>query len=391
MKKLSLCLSLFLSATLAASFSSAQQVMVPAPPDVSAGAWILVDAETGYVITEHRADEPAHPASLTKMMTSYVVSSELEKGRINIEDEVIVSENAWRTGGWASGSSVMSLQPNERVAIKDLMRGVIISSGNDASIVLAEHLAGSERAFADIMNHYAQGMGMSNTRFANATGLTHEEQLTTARDMATLSRHVIYDFPEHYSIYAEKYFEYDNVRQPNRNRLLWRDDSVDGIKTGHTDAAGYCLAASAERDGMRLISVVMNTAGEEVRARETQKLLSYGFRYYERADLFEAGDLVADTVRVWYGKDESVDVVVAEPVKLTLIRGSRDSLETEIVLPDQLRAPFEQGEELGTLRIRQDDKVLAEVALVAQTAVERAGFFARIWDAIQLFVIGIFS
>lgn len=391
MKKLSLCLSLFFSAALVAPLSSAQQMMVPAPPDVSAGAWILVDAETGYVITEHRADEPMHPASLTKMMTGYVVSSELEKGRVNIDDEAIVSENAWRTGGWASGSSVMSLQPNERVAIKDLMRGVIISSGNDASIVLAEHLAGSERAFADIMNHYAQGMGLSNTRFANATGLTHEDQLTTARDMATLSRHVIYDFPEHYSIYAEKYFEYDAVRQPNRNRLLWRDDSVDGIKTGHTDAAGYCLAASAERDGMRLISVVMNTAGEEVRARETQKLLSYGFRYYERADLFESGDLVAAEVRVWYGKDESVDVVVAEPVKLTVIRGSRDSLETEIVLPDQLRAPFEQGEELGTLQIRQNDTVLAEVPLIAQAAVERAGFFARLWDAIKLFVIGIFS
>lgn len=391
MKKLSLCLSLFLSATLLAPLSGAQEMMVPAPPDVAAGAWILMDAETGHVITEHHADEPMHPASLTKMMTGYVVSSELAKGRVAIDDEAIVSENAWRTGGWASGSSVMSLEPNERVTIKDLMRGVIISSGNDASIVLAEHLAGSERAFADIMNHYAQGMGMTNTNFVNATGLTHEEQLTTARDMATLARHVIYDFPEHYSIYAEKYFEYDNVRQPNRNRLLWRDNSVDGIKTGHTDAAGYCLAASAERDGMRLISVVMNTAGEEVRARETQKLLSYGFRYYERADLFDRGDRVVEDVRVWYGEDESVDVVVGEPVKLTIVRGARDSLETEVVLPDQLRAPFEQGDELGTLRISQGDSVLAEVPLLAQTTVERAGFFARIWDAIKLFVIGIFS
>lgn len=391
MKKRSLYLSLLLSVTLAAPLGSAQEMMVPAPPDVAAGAWILLDAETGYVITESNADQPMHPASLTKMMTSYVVSSEMAKGRIAPGDEAIVSENAWRTGGWASGSSVMSLQPNERVAVKDLMRGVIISSGNDASIVLAEHLAGSEGAFADIMNHYAQGMGMNSTHFANATGLTHEDQLTTARDMSTLARHVIYDFPEHYGIYAEKYFEYDNVRQPNRNRLLWRDNSVDGLKTGHTDAAGYCLAASAERDGMRLVSVVMNTAGEEVRARETQKLLSYGFRYYERANLFDRGDVVANDVRVWYGKDESVDVVVAEPVKLTIVRGARESLETEVVLPDQLRAPFEQGDELGTLRISQGGKVLAEVPLVAQAAVEKAGLFARIWDAIKLFVINIFS
>lgn len=397
MKKLSFCCSLLLSVAFAVPGVKAQQpssqqpAIVPAPPELAAGSWILLDAQTGYVITEHMADEPMHPASLTKMMTSYVASSEIAKGRIAEDDEAIVSENAWRTGGWTSGSSVMSLQPNVRVSIKELMHGVIISSGNDASIVLAEHLAGSEGAFADIMNHYAQNMGMSNTHFANATGLTHEDQLTTARDMATLSRHLIYDFPEHYAIYSEKYFEYDDVRQPNRNRLLWRDNSVDGIKTGHTDAAGYCLAASAERDGMRLISVVMNTAGEEVRARETQKLLSYGFRYYETANVFEAGDVVADNVRVWYGEEQAVDVSVAEPLRLTIARGARDRLETEVILPPQLRAPFEQGDELGSLRVSLDDELLAEVPLVAQFAVERAGFFARIWDAIKLFVMGIFS
>lgn len=391
MKKLSLCFALLLSIASTAPVASAQEAIVPAPPQLAAGAWILIDARTGHVITEHMADEPMHPASLTKMMTSYVVSSEMAKGRVAADDEAIVSENAWRTGGWASGSSVMSIQPNERVLVKDLMRGVIISSGNDASIVLAEHLAGSESAFADIMNHYAQNMGMTNTHFTNATGLTHDDQLTTARDMATLSQHLIYDYPEHYAIYSEKYFEYDNVRQPNRNRLLWRDNSVDGIKTGHTNAAGYCLAASAERDGMRLISVVMNTSGEEVRAQETQKLLAYGFRYYETANVFEAGDVVANDVRVWYGKDQAVDVSVAEPVQLTIVRGSRDRLETEVVLPSQLRAPFDQGAELGSLRVSQGGELLAEIPLVAQSAVERAGFLARIWDAIKLFVMGIFS
>ncbi len=367
------------------------QEMIPSPPQLAAGSWILMDARTGHVIAEHNADEPMHPASLVKMMTAYVASSEMAKGRIGPDDEAIVSENAWRTGGWASGSSVMSLQPNVRVSVKELMRGIIISSGNDASIVLAEHLAGSESAFADIMNHYARDMGMTNTHFVNATGLTHEDQLTTARDMAILSRHVVYDFPEHYAIYAEKYFEYDNVRQPNRNRLLWRDSTVDGIKTGHTNAAGYCLAASAERDGMRLVSVVMNTTGEEVRARETQKLLSYGFRYYESAEVFEAGDRVADQVRVWYGRDDRVDLEVAEPLKLTVVRGARDRLDTELVLPEQLRAPFEQGEELGRMKISLDGEVLADVPVVAAQAVAQAGLFARLWDAIKLFVMGIFS
>lgn len=367
------------------------QLLIPAPPDIAARAWILMDAQTGKVLVEHNADERLPPASLTKMMTSYVISREMHEGRIKEDDEALVSEYAWRTGGWASGSSVMSLLPKTRVKVIDLMRGVIIQSGNDASIVLAEHMAGSERAFADVMNQQAELLGMTNSHFANSTGLPDENHYSTARDMALLARALIQDFPEHYAIYAEKYFEYDNHRQANRNRLLWRDSSVDGVKTGHTQEAGYCLVASAKRDGMRLISVVMGTKSEEARARESQTLLSYGFRYYETAKLFTAGEVLSEANRVWYGKQDYLDLVAPEDVYATIPRGVKDELKTDLELSPVLKAPIEKGDELGRAAVTYDGKTLTEISVVAGETVPEAGLFSRLWDAIMLFFINLFS
>ena len=273
----------------------AQPVIIPAPPEVAASSYILIDAESGRVIMEKNADQPLPPASLTKMMTSYVVEYEAERGKIKYTDPVLISVNAWRTGG-----SKMFVREGTTVSVEDLLKGIIIQSGNDASVAIAEHIAGSESAFADIMNQDAKVLGMNNTHFVNATGLPAQNHYSSARDLAILAKALITHFPEQYKIYAEKYFTWNDIRQPNRNLLLWRDNTVDGLKTGHTDEAGYCLVASAVRDGMRMISVVLGTTSEEARARETQKLLSYGFRYFETHHLYSPGVTLQDA-QVWKG------------------------------------------------------------------------------------------
>lgn len=376
---------------LTGSFSRAELLM-PAPPQIAGTAWVLMDASTGQVLVEHNAHEKVPPASLTKMMTSYIVSKEIENGRIKEDDIAKVSENAWKTGGWASGSSVMSLLPNSEAKVIDLLRGVIIQSGNDASIVLAEHLAGSEQAFADIMNQQAEILGMKNSHFENATGLPGENHVTTAYDLALMAQALIRDFPEHYKIYSEKYFEYDNHRQPNRNLLLWRDSTVDGVKTGHTQEAGYCLVSSAVRDGMRLIAVVMGTASEEVRARESQTLLSYGFRYYETVKLFSAGQVMAENKRVWYGDRDYVNLVADQDIFSTIPRGSREQLKTDIqVVEPVLKAPLEKGQELGRAKVTFEGKQLADIPVVVAEAVPEAGLFSRLWDAIMLFFMNLFA
>lgn len=368
----------------------AQQMLIPAPPQVAASGYILMDAHTGTVLVEHNADERLPPASLSKIMTVYIVASELDEGRISLDDKVRVSPNAWRKGGAASGGSTMFLDPNSEVTIEELLHGVIVQSGNDASIALAEHLAGSEDAFADIMNQTAQLLGMSNSSFENATGLPGENHLSTARDMAILARSMINNYPEVYALYSQREYTYNGITQPNRNTLLFRDPSVDGMKTGHTEAAGYCLVASARRDDMRLISVVMGTSSMNARAVETQKLLAYGFRYYENQTLYSTADTVA-TERVWYGLADEMELGVAEDIVLTLPRGSREQLQAQKQLPDTLKAPITQGQELGTLTISLEDEVVAEVPLVARQAVERAGLFARLFDAIKLFLANLFS
>ncbi|NWN82589.1 MAG: D-alanyl-D-alanine carboxypeptidase, partial [Halomonas sp.] len=304
---------------------------------------------------------------------------ELDRGNIAMDDMVPVSENAWRTGG-----SKMFIEVDTEVSIRDLLYGIIIQSGNDASVAVAEYLSGGEAPFADLMNQNADRLGLSNTHFRNATGLPAEDHYSTARDLARLSRHIIQDYPEHYKIYAEKYFTYSDIRQPNRNRLLWRDPSVDGLKTGHTEAAGYCLVASAKRDDMRLISVVMGANSEEARAQETQKLISYGFRYFETLKLYDRGS-VLNTPRVWGGDINELRVGVDEDVVMTVPRARNDELTVSLDIQADIEAPVQQGERVGTLEVQLGDEVVGERPLVALDAVEEGGFIKKLIDRVQRF------
>jgi D-alanyl-D-alanine carboxypeptidase (penicillin-binding protein 5/6) len=362
------------------------KVLIPAPPQLAASAWILLDANTGKVLIEHNADEQLPPASLTKMMTSYIVASELHSGKVGEQDQVPISVAAWKMGG-----SKMFVREGTSVPLIDLLRGVIIQSGNDASVALAEYLAGSEGAFADVMNQQASLLGMKNTTYHNATGWPAEGHLTTARDLSLLARALIQDYPEHYGIYSERYFKYNGINQPNRNRLLWRDSSVDGLKTGHTEEAGFCLVASAVRKGMRLVSVVMGTRSEEARAQESQKLLAYGFRYYETGKVYSAGDVIQENTRVWYGKDDAVNLIVPEDVYVTIPRGAKEDLDAKILVDEIIKAPLAEKQELGRLSVSYEGESIIDLPLVTDHAVEEAGLFARLWDFIALFFKGLFS
>lgn len=361
------------------------QVLIPAPPQIAAKSWILIDANTGKIIVEESADLRLPPASLTKIMTSYVAAGELKNGKISSTDQVLISVNAWQKGG-----SKMFIREGTKVDIKDLLRGVIIQSGNDATIALAEHIAGSESAFADVMNQQAVLLGMTNSNFINATGWPGEGHLTTARDLSLLASALIRDHPDHYRLYSEKYFEYNGIKQPNRNRLLWRDKSVDGVKTGHTEAAGYCLVASAVRNGMRLIAVVMGTNSEEARAQETQKLLSYGFRYYETTLIYSAGEVLSAGNQVWFGKEDTIDLMVDEDIYLTIPRGAKERLEKSTRVDEIIRAPLFSQEELGRLVIDLRGQQILNVPLLADHAIEEAGFISRLWDHLVLFLKGLF-
>ena len=377
-------------ALLCALPAAAQQIIIPAPPQLAAKAYILVDADSNKVLIEHQADVQLPPASLTKMMTSYVVSEEIKQGRLQESDLVIISEDAWRRGGTVSGSSTMFLEPRTKVPVIDLLRGVIIQSGNDASIALAQHVAGGERAFADIMNQQAQLLGMTSTHFENATGWPAEGHLSTARDLATLADALIQDHPAHYGLYSEKYFEYNGINQPNRNKLLFRDDSIDGIKTGHTEVAGFGLVASAKRDDMRLIAVVLGTDSEDRRAQEAQKLLSYGFRYYNTHKLYSADQTITST-RVWKGQEQELNLGLREDMILTIPRGAHTNLQAQTLVDEIIAAPISKGEVFGELIITLGDETLAKSELVALADVEPAGFFARLWDSIRLFFMGLFG
>lgn len=368
----------------------AAPVIIPAPPQLAAKSYLLMDASTGEILVEQNSNQQLPPASLTKMMTSYIVSEEIASGRVKEDDLVIISEDAWRRGGFASGSSTMALEPKMKVKVIDLMRGVIVQSGNDASIALAQHIAGSEETFADVMNQRAALMGMTDTHFANATGWPAEGHVTTAKDLAILAKALINDHPEHYRIYSEQYFSFNGYNQGNRNTLLYSDPSVDGIKTGHTSEAGYCLVASAVKDSMRLISVVMGTSSEEARKRESQKLLSYGFRYYQSLSLYSPADTIS-TVRVWAGKDDQLELGVARPVNLTIPRGTQENIQAHMNIDEVIKAPIKQGQELGNIVVQLDGETLLDVPLVAKKDIEEAGFFARLWDNIKLFFIGLFG
>ena len=364
--------------------SAQAQTLIPAAPQLAAKSWILIDANTGRVLVEENADLPLPPASLTKMMSTYVVAGEMASGKFSHADKVPISVTAWKMGG-----SKMFVREGTEVALGDLLKGIIIQSGNDATVALAEYLAGSESAFADVMNQQAVLLGMNSSNFVNATGWPAEGHITTARDLSLLAQAIINEHPEHYALYSEKYYEYNGIKQPNRNRLLWRDKSVDGMKTGHTEEAGYCLVASAERNGMRLISVVMGTRSEEARAQESQKLLTYGFRYYETAKVFSAGDVLQADNRVWFGEQDSVDLVLAEDVFLTFPRGAIKQLASNIHVDATLEAPLTQQQELGRLVVSYKDEVLADKKLVAAQPIAEAGFFSRLWDRLVQFVMSL--
>lgn len=373
---------------LLSSLPAAAQSIMPRPPEVAASSYILMDATTGHIIMEQNADEALPPASLTKIMTAYIAEVEIDNGNMSYDDQVYISEKAWRTQGSKTFVDVGSY-----VRVEDLLRGIIIQSGNDASVAMAEHIAGSEEAFADLMNQHAQALGMDQSLFLNASGLdtaSGDTNLMSARDLMKLARATIQEHPDHYDIYSEREFTFNGITQGNRNSLLFRDPSVDGMKTGWTDRAGYCLVASAERDGMRLISVVMGTASEEARAVETQKMLSYGFRFYETHKLYEVGDVVS-SARVWSGAENSVDLGINEEVYITIPRGRADELTATLDSEEFIRGGFEAGTVLGSVNVSLDDEVLYSGDVVAIQGVERAGWVKRLIDALTLFIMGLFN
>jgi D-alanyl-D-alanine carboxypeptidase (penicillin-binding protein 5/6) len=355
----------------------------PPPPTLTARSFVLMDFASGQVLASREPEMPVEPASITKVMTSYIVAAELANGKVKPTDDVFISEKAWRVGGAGTDGSTSFLQVNSRVPLEALLRGMVVQSGNDASIALAEHVAGSEETFAALMNDYAARLGMTGSHFANATGLPAEGHLTTALDVARLGRALIRDFPEHYKQYSIKEFTWNGITQHNRNTLLWRDPSVDGIKTGHTSRAGYCLASSAKRGDMRLIAVVMGTAGEKVRADESQALLNYGFRFFESQTLYKAGAEVA-APDLWKGEAPKAKLGLAADAQVTIPRGSYARLQATVNVPKPLLAPLAQGQQVGNLSVKLDDKVVFEAPLVALEAYPEGGFFKRLGDAVMI-------
>jgi len=359
------------------------QVPIPPAPTLGAKSYVLMDFLSGQVLAAKDAEQSLAPASLTKVMTSYVVSQELKQGKVKLDDPVFISEKAWRGGGAGTDGSTSFLPVNQKVALKDLLYGMIIQSGNDASIALAEHLGGTEETFVALMNNTAKRLGMTGTHYANSHGLPADEHYTTALDVARLSRALIHDFPEDYKIYAVKDFTFNGITQHNRNTLLWRDASIDGIKTGHHSQAGYCLAASAKREDTRLIAVVMGTASEKERADEAQALLNYGFRFFESHKLYDAGVKVAEPT-LWKGDSEKAELGVGEAALVTIPRGAYGRLKASVDVPKPLLAPLAKGQSVGRLKVTLDDKPVYEAALVALKDYPEGGFFKRVGDQMML-------
>ncbi len=372
------------------AFGAGAATIVPSPPQVAAKAYILVDAGSGAVLAESNADMPLPPASLTKMMTSYILANEVESGRVKPSDMVPVSRNAWSQNPIFNGSSLMWIEPGKDVSIEDLERGIVISSGNDACVAVAEFLAGTESAFAEMMNAQAEALGMVDTYYTNAHGLPHPEHQTTARDLATLARAIIRDHPDHYAVYSEREFTYNGIRQYNRNTLLGEDPTVDGLKTGHTEEAGYSLVASAKRRGMRLVSVVLGTRSTTARKDETRGLLNYGFRFYETVTQFEAMHELAKP-RIWKGRQDYLPVGLQEETVLTLQRGKKKLLETEVEIDEPLVAPLAVGDKVGTVQLSLDGETVFRAPVVALQSVESGGFFTRLWDTILMWISKLFS
>jgi len=364
--------------------------IVPSPPQVAAKAYILIDANSGVVLAEKNADIALPPASLTKLMTAYILSGEISAGRVADTDMVVVSENSWSQNPLFNGSSLMWIEPGMDVSISDIKRGIIISSGNDATVAIAEHLAGSVSAFSDMMNGTAEALGMDGTYYVNPHGLPDPGHVTTARDLATLSISLIQNFPEQYKVYKEREFTYNNIRQYNRNSLLAEDPSVDGLKTGYTKAAGYGMVSSAKRRDMRLVSVVLGTKSANSRKSESRSLLNYGFRFFETLTYFSSTEEL-EKPRIWKGQQDYLSVGVRDEVVLTLQRGKKKSLTTMVEVDEYILAPVVLGDKLGTVKLVLDGEVIAEVPLVALETVQLGNFFARLWDVILMWVSSLFN
>ena len=354
-----------------------------APAPATSKAWLVMDYATGEVLAGENVDAAVDPASITKVMTSYVIAAEMAAGKVKPTDQVMMSENAWRSGGAGTDGSYSGFEVNQAAPLVEMEKGMVVQSGNDAAIALAEHVAGSEAAFAQLMNAYAKKIGMTRSHFVNPHGLTAEGHVTTARDLAILGRALIRDFPEAYSYNKIKELTVGPITQPNRNLLLWRDPSVDGIKTGHTSAAGYCLMASAKRGEQRLVTVVMGNTSENQRAVDSQALLNWGFRFYESHKLYEAGKPLAQP-KVWKGEANQVAVGVSVPLLVSTPRGKYDRLKASMDLPKSLEAPIAKGQKLGMVKVALDGKIVASAPLVALQAVEEGGFFKRLWHSLLM-------
>ena len=367
--------------------AAAGAATVPPPPELAAKSWVLMDAASGSVLVDQQGSQRLPPASLTKLMTSHVAALEMQRGRLKETDLVNISEKAWRMGG-----SKMFVKVGNQVSVHDLMRGIIVQSGNDASIALAEHIAGGEDTFASMMNQEAKRLGLANTFFMNATGWPDPNHYSSALDMARLARAIILEDPVHYALYAEKEFVWNDIKQPNRNLLLWRDPTVDGLKTGHTEEAGYCLVASGKRDGQRLIAVVFGAESEQARANETAKLLGYGFNFFDSKTFFKKGETV-QAVDIWKGAARTIKAGVAADFSAALPKRASGEYQTRIVLAKgDVVAPVAAGAALGRIElVSADGKVVTQAPLVALEAVEEGGFFRRSWDSIRLFFRKLFG
>ena len=379
MKKLLLLLPLLITNI---SFS---QSFVPDAPELNLKSYILIEPNTNTIIAEFNSDSEIQPASMTKIMTSYVVADQIANNLISHEDQVLISEKAWKMEG-----SKMFIEAGKKVSVSDLLKGIIIQSGNDASVAIAEYAGGTERGFVDLMNAYAQSLEMTNTIFKNSTGLPDENHFSSARDLATLTKNFINNFPDIYALYKEKQFTFNDIKQLNRNKLLWRDDSSDGVKTGHTSSAGYCLVGSAKRGEMRLITVVAGSSSDNSRFLDSQRLLEYGFRFYATQKVLNANEEYK-SINIWGGVEKYLGLGVAEDVFITLPRTSFKDLVVNYNYNNNIQAPIEAGQKIGTLEIMSNEEVVLSTNLVALKAIKAKGFFGRLWSKFVLWIFSLFG
>ncbi|MDF2868270.1 MAG: dacC [Gammaproteobacteria bacterium] len=363
----------------------ARPVIIPSMPELNAKSYVLMDYSTGKVLAAKDPDAKLPPASMTKMMSMYVISETLQNGQIKMDDQVRVSKEATTVKG-----STMFLRQGQVVSVKELIRGIITVSGNDATVAMAEHVAGSQNAFVSLMNQEAQQLGLQGSHFMDTTGMPDPEHYSTARDLATLAMHIIRDYPDHYEWYSDKEFTFNGIRQTNRNRLLWLDSSVDGIKTGHTEEAGFCLAASAKKGDMRLIAVVLGTPSNNARTDNTERLLTYGFRFYETNKLYDAGKVLANP-RVWQGQLSNLPVGLASDLNVTIPRGQYDKLQASLELTDGLKAPIQKGQQVGRVKVTLNGEEVASAPVLALQDNAKGGLWTRMIDSISLALHNLFS